>query len=82
MQDSRFFFIPTGGTYFQLMDYHAIQPDMSDTEFCEWLVKEKGVAAIPVSVFCKHPPEATLVRFCFAKNDETLLAATEILKGL
>ncbi|RVU86681.1 pyridoxal phosphate-dependent aminotransferase [Leucothrix sargassi] len=82
MQDSRFSFIPSGGTYFQLMDYRNIQPDMSDTEFCEWLVKEKGVAAIPVSVFCKQPPAVTLVRFCFAKNDETLLAATEILKGL
>lgn len=82
MQDSRFTFTPSGGTYFQLMDYGAINNQMDDMAFCEWLTKEKGVAAIPVSVFCKNPPNATLIRFCFAKNDATLLAATDTLKTL
>ena len=82
MVNSRFTFTPSGGTYFQLMDYSAINDQMSDVAFCEWITKEKGVAAIPVSVFCQQPPEVKLVRFCFAKNDDTLLAATEILKRL
>lgn len=82
MQSSRFTFTPSGGTYFQLMDYSAINAEMNDVQFCEWLTQEKGVAAIPVSVFCKEPPEMTLVRFCFAKNDDTLLDATRILAAL
>ncbi|MGB0848998.1 MAG: pyridoxal phosphate-dependent aminotransferase [Thiolinea sp.] len=82
MQSSRFTFTPSGGTYFQLMDYSAINDQMTDVEFCEWLTKEQGVAAIPVSVFCKNAPEMKLVRFCFAKNDETLLEATKILAAL
>ncbi len=82
MQSSRFTFTPSGGTYFQLMDYSAINDQMNDVQFCEWLTQEKGVAAIPVSVFCKNAPEMTLVRFCFAKNDDTLLEATQILAAL
>jgi methionine aminotransferase len=82
MQNSRFTFTPSGGTYFQLMDYSAINDRVSDVEFCEWLTKEVGVAAIPVSVFCQAPPPMTLVRFCFAKNDDTLLKATRLLSGL
>ncbi|MEZ5479668.1 MAG: pyridoxal phosphate-dependent aminotransferase [Thiolinea sp.] len=82
MQDSRFRFTPSGGTYFQLMDYSAIEAEMDDVAFCEWLTQEQGVAAIPVSVFCKNPPDMRLVRFCFAKNDDTLLQATSILKAL
>lgn len=75
---SRFKFIPSAGTYFQLVDYSAIS-DLPDREFCEWLTKEVGVAAIPVSVFCKTPPEMRLIRFCFAKGDETLQRAAERL---
>ncbi|MEZ5534640.1 MAG: methionine aminotransferase [Thiolinea sp.] len=82
MRDSRFSFTPSGGTYFQLMDYSAINEQMNDVEFCEWLTKEVGVAAIPVSVFCQSPPEMKLVRFCFAKNNDTLLKATSLLKEL
>nr|CAA6829397.1 MAG: Aspartate aminotransferase (EC [uncultured Thiotrichaceae bacterium] len=82
MAKSRFTFTPSGGTYFQLMDYSAINSEMNDVEFCEWLTKEVGVAAIPISVFCKEPPEMKLVRFCFAKNDETLLQATRLLTEL
>lgn len=82
MQNSRFTFTPSGGTYFQLMDYSAINNEMNDVEFCEWLTKEVGVAAIPISVFCKAPPDMRLVRFCFAKNDDTLLQATRLLTEL
>ncbi|MGB2221945.1 pyridoxal phosphate-dependent aminotransferase [Neptunomonas sp.] len=76
IQPSRFKFTPTSGTYFQCVDYSAIS-DLPDVEFCKWLIEKAGVAAIPVSVFCKAPPDIRLVRFCFAKSDETLRAAAE-----
>lgn len=78
MQDSRFSFEKTSGTYFQLMDYSAIS-DLPDTEFCRWLIEEAGVAAIPISVFSEAPMDTKLVRFCFAKGDDTLRAAAEKL---
>lgn len=78
LSNSRFQFTPSAGTYFQVVDYSAIS-NLSDTAFCEWLTKEVGVAAIPVSVFCKTPPEMRLIRFCFAKGDETLQRAAERL---
>lgn len=77
---SRFSFTPSPGTYFQLADYSAIRPDLNDLQMAEWLTREQGVAAIPVSVFYQQPPaEMRLVRFCFAKREETLLAAAEKL---
>lgn len=78
ISNSRFKFTPSAGTYFQVVDYSALS-DLPDLAFCEWLTKEVGVAAIPVSVFCKTPPEMRLVRFCFAKGDETLQRAAERL---
>ncbi|MFO1516080.1 MAG: pyridoxal phosphate-dependent aminotransferase [Lysobacterales bacterium] len=78
---SRFQLLPVGGAYFQLADYAAIS-DKDDLNFCEWLVREAGVAAIPVSAFCETAPEARLVRFCFAKSDDTLRAAAERLVRL
>ncbi len=81
IKGSRFQFTPVKGTYFQLVDYSAIS-DLPDTEFCLWLIKEAGVAAIPVSVFCETPPNMRLVRFCFAKGDETLRNAAERLVHL
>jgi methionine transaminase len=71
LQPSRFRLLPVAGAYFQLADYSAIS-DQSDVDFCSWLVREKGVAAIPVSAFYEQPPELRLVRFCFAKNAATL----------
>jgi methionine aminotransferase len=68
---SRFRTTPSAGTYFQLADYSAIS-DLPDRQFVEWLTKEKGVAAIPVSVFYETPPAFRYVRFCFCKNDDTL----------
>ena len=75
---SKFKLQPVGGAYFQLVDYSAIS-DKDDLNFCEWLVREAGVAAIPVSAFYENPPESKLIRFCFAKSDETLVAAAERL---
>jgi len=75
---SKFRLQPVGGAYFQLVDYSAIS-DKDDLNFCEWLVREAGVAAIPVSAFYENPPESRLIRFCFAKSDETLVAAAERL---
>lgn len=78
MAGSRFHFFPAKGTFFQLMDYSEIS-DREDLAMAEWLTREQGVAAIPVSVFYKEPPAAHYVRFCFAKEDETLIRAAELL---
>jgi len=75
---SRFRLLPVSGAYFQLVDYSAIS-DKDDLNFSEWLIREAGVAAIPVSAFYETPPNSRLVRFCFAKNDDTLAAAAERL---
>ncbi|HZP68020.1 MAG TPA: pyridoxal phosphate-dependent aminotransferase [Rudaea sp.] len=75
---SKFDLLPVGGAYFQLVDYSAIGRQ-DDLNFCEWLVREAGVAAIPVSAFYETPPDARLVRLCFAKSDETLVAGAERL---
>ena len=80
---SRFTFSRTPGTYFQLADYSAIRPDLDDVAMAQWLTREHGVAAIPVSVFCQTPdPAQRLVRFCFAKREETLRQAGEKLQQI
>ncbi|MCW2291435.1 methionine aminotransferase [Pseudomonas sp. BIGb0408] len=80
---SRFTFSRTPGTYFQLADYSAIRPDLDDVAMAQWLTREHGVAAIPVSVFCQTPdPAQRLVRFCFAKREETLRQAAEKLRQI
>ncbi|WP_271410931.1 pyridoxal phosphate-dependent aminotransferase [Pseudomonas sp. Q1-7] len=77
---SRFNFRRAAGTYFQLVDYSAIRPDLDDVAMSEWLTREHGVAAIPVSVFYQQAPrDLRLVRFCFAKREETLREAAEKL---
>jgi methionine aminotransferase len=70
--------LPVRGAYFQLVDYSTIS-QKDDLNFCEWLVHEAGVAAIPVSAFYETPPNARLIRLCFAKGDDTLSAAAERL---
>jgi len=75
---SKFKLLPVRGAYFQVVDYSAIS-DKDDLNFCEWLIHNAGVAAIPVSAFYETPPDTRLVRFCFAKSDETLVAAAERL---
>jgi methionine aminotransferase len=75
---SRWRALPAAGTYFQLLDYSAIR-DVDDVTMAGELVSAHGVAAIPVSVFCERPPHLRLLRFCFAKQDETLVRAAELL---
>jgi methionine aminotransferase len=81
LSGSRLKLKPSAGTYFQLADYGAIS-NQPDTEFTRWMTVEKGIAAIPISVFYaaeNQPDKQTLMRFCFAKNDQTLEQAAEIL---
>ncbi|WP_434458331.1 pyridoxal phosphate-dependent aminotransferase [Stutzerimonas urumqiensis] len=80
LEGSRFSFRPAAGTYFQLADYSAIRPDLDDVAMARWLTLEHGVASIPISVFYQSPPaEARLVRFCFAKREDTLREAARRL---
>ncbi len=72
---------PARGSYFQLATYEAIS-DMPDTEFAIWLTKEHGVATIPVSAFYHNKKDDKLIRFCFAKKEETLEQAVAKLKLL
>jgi len=75
---TRFRLLPSAGSYFQCVDYSAIS-DAGEVEFCQWLTREIGVAAIPLSVFYRDGHEQRIARFCFAKKDETLALALERL---
>ena len=74
LSGSRFRLLPSRGTYFVLADYSAISDEPEDA-FARRLVERHGVAAIPVSAFHREPRDNRVVRFCFAKRDETLDAA-------
>ena len=78
---SRFKVLPCLGTYFLLLDYSEIS-DKHDRDFCNWLTIEKGVATIPLSPFYQTPPDSKVIRLCFAKNEDTLIKAAEILSQL
>ncbi len=73
--------LPSQGSYFQLVDYSAIS-DLPEAAFCQWLTREVGVAAIPLSVFYDRGFEQRLARLCFAKQDSTLDAALQRLARL
>jgi methionine aminotransferase len=75
---SRFRFAPAAGTYFQLLDYSALS-DEDDVTLSRRLTVERGIASIPVSVFYRQPPGDRMLRFCFAKDDATLVRAAELL---
>ncbi|WP_336153145.1 methionine aminotransferase [Acinetobacter ursingii] len=82
LQQSRFGFTPCQGTYFQTVDYTEIRPDLNDVEMCYFLAEEKGIVAIPLSVFYQHPPKnLRLIRFCFAKTEQTLQRAVQLLNA-
>ena len=81
LADSRFRVRPSAGTYFQMLDYSAIT-DMPDDRLCELWTRDRGVASIPLSPFYQQAPPQQLLRFCFAKRDEVLLQAAEILCGI
>jgi methionine aminotransferase len=78
IKNSRFKLLPCQGTYFQLADYSAISNE-NDFEFVKRLTHEVKVAAIPTSVFYHKKDDHKIVRFCFAKQDETLQKAAECL---
>lgn len=78
MANSRFEFLPSFGSYFQLARYSAIS-DMTDSDFAVWLTQKHGVAVIPVSAFYAGGTDNHVIRFCFAKTEETLEQAAEAL---
>jgi len=78
IKDSRFKVTPAAGTYFQMLDYSEITQE-EDVEFAKRLTKDHKVASIPTSVFNLHQEDFKMLRFCFAKDDETLKKAATIL---
>jgi len=82
MRDTPFtIHMPAGGSYFQVVGYERIS-DMGDMDFAKWLTEEYGVATIPVSPFYSNKKDDKLIRFCFAKKEETLREAVGRLKAL
>lgn len=81
IKDSRFNFTPSRATYFQVLNYKNISQE-HDVGFAKRLVTEFGVASIPLSVFNTNRLDEKILRFCFAKKEETLLKAAEILSTL
>jgi methionine aminotransferase len=78
LADSRFRLHPSAGTYFQLLDYSAVT-SAPDHRLCEQWTRDHGIATIPVSPFYQAPPEQHYLRLCFAKQDEQLQRAAELL---
>ena len=78
LKGSRFSLVPSPGTYFQLLSYDKITSE-KDADYAIRVIKENGVAAIPISVFYHKPVYENMLRFCFAKKDETIEKAAEIL---
>jgi methionine aminotransferase len=81
LRGSRLKLRPSNGTYFQVVDYSDVS-DEKDVDFAQRITREHGVAAIPVSVFYHRPDKVNLLRFCFAKEDDTLQRAAEKLHKL
>lgn len=78
LKNTRFELLPADGTYFQCVRYDKISTQ-TEAEFAEWLTTEIKVAAIPVSAFYQQGKESGIIRFCFAKKDQTLALALERL---
>lgn len=78
LETSRFKVVPCYGTYFQLLDYSAIS-DENELDYAKRLVVEHGIASVPLSPFYTGKTDQNLLRFCFAKKEETLQKAAEIL---
>lgn len=77
--------LPTPGTYFQCVDYTALnipEAKLNEADFCKWLTSKIGVAAIPVSAFYDQVTESGVIRFCFAKQEQTLTNALQRLQNL
>jgi methionine transaminase len=85
LAQTRFRLLPGQGTYFQCVGIENLavaERDLPEGEFCQWLTREIGVAAIPLSAFYGNGFDQKVIRFCFAKKDETLKAALERLARL
>jgi len=85
LERTRFKLLPSEGSYFQCVDISALAaPErmLGDGEFCKWLTTEIGVAAIPLSAFYGDGFDQNVIRFCFAKKDETLNSALDRLSRL
>ena len=78
---TRFKLLPSEGSYFQCVDISDVS-DLNEADFCKWLTTEIGVAAIPLSAFYSNGFDQRVVRFCFAKKDDTLNAALVRLSSL
>lgn len=81
IKGTKFTIIPSSGTYFQLLGYEAISHE-KDFDYAVRLTKEKKIASIPTSVFYKNKTDNKVLRFCFAKNENTLYKAAEILNQI
>ena len=81
LAETRFKLLPSEGSYFQCVDISDVS-DLNEADFCKWLTTEIGVAAIPLSAFYGNGFDQRVVRFCFAKKDETLRLASERLGQL
>ena len=85
LSGTRFRLLPGEGTYFQCVDISGLavpEKDLGEAEFCQWLTREVGVAAIPLSAFYGNGFDQQVIRFCFAKKDETLQLALQRLARL
>ena len=85
LSKTNFKLLPTPGTYFQCVDYSSLnipQSKWNEADFCKWLTTEVGVAAIPVSAFYDQATESGVIRFCFAKQAQTLTNALQRLQTL
>ena len=81
MRDAGYVTLPSAATYFISIDLTASGIALDDVTFCNRLLDEAGVAAIPVSAFYAEDPVTNVVRLCFAKSDATLDAAIERMAG-
>ena len=81
LEGSRLRLLPSTGSYFQCVDISGVS-DLNEADFCQWLTREVGVAAIPLSAFYGEGFDQRVVRFCYAKKDSTLRAALERLRKL
>lgn len=81
LMHSRFKLLPSEGSYFQCVDISEVS-DLNEADFCQWLTREMGVAAIPLSAFYVDKFDQRVVRFCFAKKDDTLREAVSRLSRL
>ena len=85
LSNTGFKLLPSPGTYFQCVDYSALsipEAKLSEADFCQWLTTQVGVAAIPVSAFYEQATESGVIRFCFAKQEQTLSNALQRLQSL